>query len=91
MGDFLTSQRRSQRYTSLGICGGSIVTGMKGIIIGHFILAIPLGITATAALWRFVRVKSSTGHDGWSGRRDMGFGPQARRVDLWRLADRPAK
>jgi len=63
---------------------------MSEFIFGHLILAIPVGIGAAAALWRWLRIKSHTGHDPWSGRRELGFGPQARRVNLRRSADRTA-
>jgi hypothetical protein len=55
---------------------------MSEIIFGHLILAIPFGIGAAAVLWRWLRKKTHTGYDLWSGRRELGFGPQARQLDL---------
>jgi hypothetical protein len=75
----------------LGIGEGGIATVMTGVIIGYLILAIPIGIGVSAALWRYLRVKSRIGRDRWSGQSDIGFGPQIRRADLGISAERIGK
>jgi hypothetical protein len=64
---------------------------MTGIIIGYLILAIPIGIGVSAALWRYLRVKSHVGRDRWSGQSDIGFGPKIWRADLGISAERSGK